>query len=264
MKIGMSCIGVVVLAQIASGQQCPGDLNGDGKVTIDEIIKGVNSALNQCSATGERFADDRDGTITDSQTGLVWEKKVTLDGAPDFANLQDADNSYPWAGQCSMNAGKYCQPTSAAATACAAGAEGDITGCAACSAGDGVCNTAAVAFNGDPNSTVWTWVVALNAANFGNHNDWQLAKRSQLESIIDYSDGTPPAVNVAFQGASCGATCTDVTSALCGCTASYYYQSSTTFAGDPSSVWIVDFRSGSTGANGKGGSLNVRAVRDGR
>ena len=61
-----------------------------------------------CYAT--RYVDNSNGTITDNQTGLVWEKKVKLDGTQDFANLQDADNYYQWAGTCSVTTSKYCQP----------------------------------------------------------------------------------------------------------------------------------------------------------
>ena len=28
---------------------CPGDLNGDGKVTVDELVRAVNSALDGCT-----------------------------------------------------------------------------------------------------------------------------------------------------------------------------------------------------------------------
>lgn len=43
-----------------------------------------------------RYADNADGTITDNETGLMWEKKVELDGTPNYANPHDADNVYTW------------------------------------------------------------------------------------------------------------------------------------------------------------------------
>lgn len=36
------------LAGCGAGQPCPGDLNGDGQVTIDELVRGVNAALLGC------------------------------------------------------------------------------------------------------------------------------------------------------------------------------------------------------------------------
>lgn len=44
------------------------------------------------------YTDNADGTITDNNTGLMWEKKGSLDGFLDFNNLHDADNSYIWSG----------------------------------------------------------------------------------------------------------------------------------------------------------------------
>jgi hypothetical protein len=60
------------------------------------------------------YVDNHDGTISDVNTGLMWEKKVMWDGTQDAANLHDADNGYPWAGDCSSettcrNGGTCCQ-----------------------------------------------------------------------------------------------------------------------------------------------------------
>src|SRR6266446_8828956 len=43
-----------------------------------------------------RFVDNGDGTVTDNQTGLMWEKKENLDGTTDVSNQHDADNPYQW------------------------------------------------------------------------------------------------------------------------------------------------------------------------
>ena len=40
---------VLLAGRGAFAQECPGDLNGDGQVAINEIITAVNSALNGCS-----------------------------------------------------------------------------------------------------------------------------------------------------------------------------------------------------------------------
>jgi hypothetical protein len=43
-------IAVATLSATVAALQCPGDLNGDGTVTIDEIVRAVNAALNSCTA----------------------------------------------------------------------------------------------------------------------------------------------------------------------------------------------------------------------
>jgi uncharacterized protein DUF1566 len=201
-----------------------------------------------------RFTDNGDGTITDRQTGLIWEKKIKRDSTTDFANLQDADNTYRWAGQCSSNASKLCQPTAAAAAACTANVAGNPSGCAQCTGGDGTCNAS---------STVWTWILALNAANFAGHADWRVPTRDDLASIIDYSSATYPAVDDAFQGASCGAACTDVTSAACSCTQAGNYWSQGTYALFTDYAWYVYFLNGYVFYDQKINAAYVRAVRGG-
>jgi hypothetical protein len=69
---------VVCVASVRpSPAQCLGDFNGDGKVTIDELVTAVDNALNGCQVIPPRFVDNGDGTVTDNQTGLMWEKKDT-------------------------------------------------------------------------------------------------------------------------------------------------------------------------------------------
>ncbi len=105
------------------GGRCNGDNNGDGEVKISELIQSVNVALGGCSedtcqvpfpftgglpATGQQtsygpgsdgdvqagaglsYADNGDGTITDNNTGLMWEKK------DDSGGVHDWDNTYTW------------------------------------------------------------------------------------------------------------------------------------------------------------------------
>ena len=57
-------------------QQCSGDLDGDGRVTVDEPIAAVDNSLHGCPVAGPRFVDNGDGTVTDNLTGLMWERKV--------------------------------------------------------------------------------------------------------------------------------------------------------------------------------------------
>lgn len=180
---------------------------------------------------------------------------MKLGGGTDFANLHDADNYYLWAGSCSIS-GDFCQPDAASQAACAAGVDGNALGCAACGMGAGTCDTFG-------ETTFCQWLGALNTAAFSGHSDWRIAKRSELESIIDIADGTPPAINVAFHGASCGVACTDITSAACACTQSSSYWAATSYAPSPFSAWVVYFDGGYVFADFKFNFYYVRAVRGG-
>jgi hypothetical protein len=246
---------MVLAARDAVAQpKCPGDLNGDGRVTIDDILRSVNYALDGCPM---RFVDNGDGSISDNWTGLMWEKKIKLDGTADYANLHDADNYYLWANRCSSNTSKLCQPSAAAAAACAAGVEGDATVCARCTSSDGTCT-----YSGGE-TTIWEWLASLNAANFAGHADWRISKRGELEAIVDYADTTSPVINVAFQGASCGARCADITNPACACTRSDNYWSASAIAHDTTYAWFVDFNTGFVNWYFKDRDFYVRAVRGG-
>ena len=47
------CVGLLVMIGIAPMSEaqlsCPGDINGDGVTTVDEIVASVNAALNGCA-----------------------------------------------------------------------------------------------------------------------------------------------------------------------------------------------------------------------
>ena len=61
----------------------------------------VNSIFNPSrgiprALSGTRLVDNGDGTVSDTQTGLMWEKKDALDETVDYSNPHDADNTYEW------------------------------------------------------------------------------------------------------------------------------------------------------------------------
>lgn len=248
-------------AAVDANEDCDlGTLNGATCVSRG-FAGGVLSCSDGChfdtsGCYAARFVDNADGTISDNETGLMWEKKIKLDGgSPDYSNRQDADNYYRWANRCSVNSAKLCQPSAAAAAACAAGVEGINSGCDQCGAGEGTCT-----YYSGP-TTVWQWLADLNASAYGGHSDWTLPKVSQLQSLLDYADTTPPAVNAAFHGASCGAGCGDATNAACACTHTYSYWSSSSVATYPYLAWVLYFGGGSVYGDDKGYSTYARAVR---
>lgn len=231
---------LLVLVPRDALSQCCGDCNGDGAVTVDEIITAVNRALNGCTddgickqqfpATGQTtcwdasghvigchgtgqdgnvragatlsYQDNGDGTITDLNTRLVWEKK-SADGS-----IHDQSTVYTWPD----------------------------------------------AFS--------TFIGGLNAGGgFAGYTDWRLPNVKELESIINYQN-FEPTVSAAFN-ANCAPGCTVTT---CSCTQSLSYWSSTTYQGSPSFAWLVSFGDGGVSGNIKGMSLislYVRAVRGG-
>ncbi len=86
---------LLALGPIRAGaqcSQCAGDINGDDKVTIDEILVVVNNALTNCPAPGPRFVDNGDGTVSDTKTGLMWEKK----SGDNDTGVHGQGNTYTW------------------------------------------------------------------------------------------------------------------------------------------------------------------------
>src|SRR5262249_45810424 len=279
--------------------QCPSfDCNATGQVTVDCIITALNAALNGCGPEptaglthtptptntptptvtragsptdtptmtpppADHFVDNGDGTITDTQTGLLWEKKDQGGG------LHDANARFPWAGICTDDNGvpctgvdcEYCQPDAAAASTCSA-ATGGAMGCAPCG-GTATCKP----INGL--TTVWQWLNQLNAAGFAGHGDWRIPTVGrdggavQLETIVDTSVSgcgsgvpcVPPAFNT---GCVSGCTATG-----CSCSQAERYWSATSIVGTLPfpSAWGEFFFTGEVIAVDKASAFFVRAVR---
>lgn len=180
------------------------------------------------------YTDNGDGTITDNNTKLMWEKKDEASGG-----LHNVNNTYPWSGLCQDGT-----------TPCGTSADcSGVPGTALCTAIDG-------------QGTGWTifqWVTQLNAAGFAGHTDWRVPNVKELQSIADYENFNP-AVDTAFN-TSCSADCTVTT---CSCTRSIGYWSATTIAGfGTGAAWFVNFGAGQQPTRGKINSLGVRAVRSG-
>ncbi len=241
----------LVLATVqthAVSAQCPGDLNGDGTVAINEIILVINSALHggcraptptpqpnpaacEIPATGQvtsypalrprvgsvavlddgavraglpaRYLDNGDGTITDLNTGLMWEAK------DDSGSLHDLENTYVWSG-------------------------------------DGT------------QETIWDWLDAVNAeggAGFAGRTDWRIPNINELWSLVNYATANPTAYPV-FR-LNCVRRCV---SPACSCTIPQEHWSST--SSDEGSGYTLGFGAGYiTPRLSKTASLAVRAVR---
>lgn len=83
-----------------------GTVLGEGQMNeIKAAVNGNDTSITSLSgrvaaletpATPPRFIDNGNGTISDNETGLMWEQKINSDGTADLANPQDADNTYTW------------------------------------------------------------------------------------------------------------------------------------------------------------------------
>jgi hypothetical protein len=218
-------------AAIRGGEFCF-DL-GDA-TEIERLVDSQESAAAQLLSGAGRFQDNGDGTVTDAVTGLMWEKK-SMDGS-----VHDVNQCFPWEFVC----------TGDSTTVCSSDTDCTIAG-GTCPKSD--CQTAS------PNGmTIFQWVAQLNSATFAGHTDWRIPTESELETIIDYTPGSP-SVSPAFNS-TCAASCTVTT---CSCTAADFYWSSTTNALNPLIAWVVFFKDGSVIDSFKVVDNFVRGVRAG-
>jgi Protein of unknown function (DUF1566) len=176
------------------------------------------------------YTNNNDGTITDNNTKLMWEVKDDYPGnIGSSTDLDDVNNTYPWAGTCSGDSTTQCGTT------------------ADCSRAGGTCTASDGQSTG---YTIFQWVAALNAENggagFAGHNDWRIPNVKELQSIVDY--GTyDPSVAAAFN-ANCSTSGTVTTQS---CTQSDFYWSATTSAFSPNYAWGVYFDVGVVGYESK-------------
>ena len=210
------------------------------------------------TTTPIRFVDNGDGTITDHQTGLTWEKK-------DFSGgLHDVRVRVLWAGRC-LNTTDYCQPDDPAEVTCNAATSGAF-GCGHCT------GTACILSAGQFGSTIWGWHNMLNATNFAGHNDWRIPTvaesggMAELETLVDltirgcrnFQENAciAPPFNTGCPESGCAVT-------TCSCTEANGYWSATTHAEAGHVAWGVNFLDGTLGFQAKEATFRVRAVRGG-
>lgn len=178
-KIGVNLFGVIGTlgcgnGAIDAGEPCDqNNLNGATCATqgyaFGSLKCAANCVFDVSGCYSVRFTDNGDGTVSDAQTGLMWEKKGDLDGVPVTCassavcpDPHDADNLYTY------------------------------------SAGSPL---------GPPGTAYTVMLAQLNAGGgFAGHTDWRLPTREELQTIADYTDASAPVVNAVFDSA-CTAAC---------------------------------------------------------
>jgi hypothetical protein len=215
---------VLPLLFARANAQCLGDFNGDGKVTMNELITAVDNALYGCEASPSRFRDNGDGTVTDRQSGLIWEKKTgtthpgmasgyIVCGFTGCGDPHDVNNVYDWSGG--------SRP------------DGTVFG----------------NFLARLNTGVTPDGVAPIVGCFAGHCDWRLPSLNELQGIIDLTRG------------ACGGGTGACIDPAFGPTQDWYYWTAT---GDGDSLGFTVWQVWDGGFAGfKGEPVYARAVRGG-
>jgi hypothetical protein len=136
---------------VGAGTTCPSV--GDAAAT-EAKVTGATDAV-AARASGIHFVDNGNGTITDTHTGLQWEKKNTTEGSgEDYGNPHDVDNYYKWS----------ATPSGAADGPAFADFLSKLNTCT----------------SSDGNAI---------SAGFAGHCDWRLPTSGDLQTILDFSQG---------------------------------------------------------------------------
>lgn len=181
-KLGVNLFGVTGGLGCGDGivggdEQCDqNDLDGatcsDQGFAFGTLQCGANCVFDTSGCYAVRFTDNGDGTVTDGQTGLMWEKKGDFDGEPVSCTSaaacpdpHDADNQYTYS-------------------------DDNPTG---------------------PPGTVYTVMLAqLNAGDgFAGHTDWRLPTLAELQALVDYAADSAPVTLAPFD-TDCTASCASV------------------------------------------------------
>jgi Protein of unknown function (DUF1566) len=201
------------------------------KLLCTPAVKGgppgpTTTTTSSTTTTTLRFVDNGDGTVSDRQTGLQWEKKTGTVGAivlcdtTTCSDPHDVNNAYRWSSSGSA-------PDGGAFTSFLATLNGGATGVGNCASSDGSSQT----------------------GGFVNHCDWRLPTVAELRTILLAqfpSCGTSPCIDATF-----------------GPTGDSHYWSSTTTALSVTAAFSVRFDNGNFTAVEKTTFFRVRAVRGG-
>jgi hypothetical protein len=156
-------------------QQCRANENA-------KALQGKPASLNKCTikfqekiaalnekasdkGIGCRYSDNGDGTVTDYDTGLQWEKKTSPAGAPDPTDPHDVDVGRTWNSSGTLPDG-----------------------------------TAFTQVLGRLNTCSIHSGLGFGSLGFASHCDWRLPTREELQSILlePFPCGTSPCIDPIF------------------------------------------------------------------
>lgn len=198
-----------------------------------------NAALMKADATAAksgascRYVDNGtdangDDTVSDLNTGLMWEKQTGTVGGTSTGRVDDVNNTYTW------SAGVSTSDNLA----------------------DGTAFTAFLATLNNGTSTDGGVSTPITGC-FASHCDWRLPSIVELQGIVDAS-----AIGCSAETGPCIDPTFGPTQFFRGGEVAVYW-SATTVAGVPYGAWSVLFKGGILDQNNKLGDLYVRAVRGG-
>lgn len=200
----------------------------------DGLLEAIGCSLGECTVKPpptDRFVDNGDGTVTDNQTGLQWEKKTgTLGRVVDCRvtscpDPHDVNNAYQWCANNLQN---------------------------------GACDNAGSPADG---GTFTNFLAKLNTPPcFAGHCDWRLPSEEGQNTPFT---GVKELQSILLQPFPCPSPCIDpIFGPTYGGPGSAYWSATTDTATDPSHVWAVYFGNGFVAFANKFGPARVRAVRD--
>src|SRR5262245_29443899 len=202
-------IGALGCSLPASGQTTPYGPNSDGDVRAGRALS---------------YTDNGDGTISDNNTRLMWEKK------DDSGGIHDKDNMYTW-----------CVDVSPADDVCDNGTDSM----------DGTIVTAFLAtLNG--------------GGGFAGHTDWRIPNAKELESIVDHEVFDPAVDPVFHHSGTCtGCTDVTAAACSCTFSSVYWTSTTYRRPPAQHVAWGTHFVEGALGDHFKSEARFVRAVRGG-
>jgi hypothetical protein len=187
-------------------------------------VAGTGHVATAAKPQAPRFVDNGDGTVTDTQTGLMWEQKTGTVGAgvvcstatscPDPTNV---NNVYAWT-----------------ATLNGTAADGPLF----------------TDFLAKMNCEV---LQVGGRCGPGVHRDWRIPTIAELQTIVDTS----------VAGCSAPPFATPCIDPIFGPTTPFLYWSSSSIANDPADAWVVFFLDGNLASDFKIDPNLARAVRGG-
>jgi hypothetical protein len=288
--LGVSFALVMLVARDAGAAPCPGDLNGDEMVTVDELVIAVTAALNGCPPADNcgdgvvqpDYGEECEGADLAGQTCLSLgfaDGTLSCSDTCEFSTRAcTSTDRLLRSGQLECDQGNGTLGACPGAPAAQDGAVRAGIPLGYTDLGDGTIQDHGTGLMWEKLSedgsihdwtTGYTWADAFNvkiaALNtppcFAGYCDWRLPNRRELESLVD-AGRSAPAVDPVFHR-HCTPGCTVTT---CSCTQSEYYWSATSYQDPtlPGFAWNVDFNVGAVNGFDKAiPAYFVRAVRGG-